>query len=85
VNAAVVQARLFPENDDRAKDLIVDRRNVQTASAWLPGLPRNCAFCEGSGWRPVFVGGERRVTRCNHQAPRELSAFDRKSAAAGDR
>jgi len=26
-----------------------------------------CPFCEGTGWKPVSVGGDRRVTRCDCQ------------------
>lgn len=45
-----------------------------------------CPLCGGSGWRPIFIRGERRVMRCQHRSyelPAEIRDF--KSAAAGER
>jgi hypothetical protein len=52
-----------------------------------PSLP-SCVACGGSGWRPVLVNGDRRVTRCECRSSVTLKVpvdLDYKSAAAGER
>jgi hypothetical protein len=66
-------------------------RPRQIPIRFRPSDPGHCVVCNDSGFRPVAIDGERRVTRCECRTDRKVdemkivNVLDKKSAAAGDR
>jgi len=62
-------------------------RSRQIHIRFRPSYPGHCVVCNDTGFRPVVIDGERRVTRCECRTDRKveqiISVLDRKSAAAG--
>ena len=54
-----------------------------------PRVRSFCTLCNGTGWRPVLVKGDKAVTRCQCRMRRvetqTMAVRDHKAAAAGER